>query len=59
MRHFSCDGCGKETERHPLHTCGAPTRHRRGWRWLNNDWVNFLSSVGGAGAAVLMWGLVR
>ena len=56
---YTCDGCGKETERHPLHTCGAPTRHRRGWRWLNNDWVNFLSSVGGAGAAVLMWGLVR
>jgi uncharacterized membrane protein len=23
----------------------------RGWRWLNNDWVNFLASVAGAAFA--------
>jgi len=26
----------------------------RGWRWLNNDWVNFLSSLFGAGVAAAM-----
>jgi uncharacterized protein (TIGR00297 family) len=45
---YYCDACGKETERHPFHICGAPTRQIRGWRWMNNDWVNFLSSVFGA-----------
>jgi uncharacterized membrane protein len=27
---------------------GTPNELIRGWRWLNNDWVNFLSSVVGA-----------
>jgi len=45
---YFCDNCHKETERHPTHTCGHPTRLIRGWRWLDNDWVNFVSSaVGG------------
>ena len=56
---YYCDACGKETERHPLHGCGAPTRRLRGWRWMNNDWVNFISAVGGAGAAVVFWWFVR
>lgn len=38
---YHCPACDKETERHPLHTCGAPTTLKRGWPWLNNDWVNF------------------
>jgi len=37
---YYCPACQKETERHPLHTCGTPTTLRRGWSWLNNDWVN-------------------
>jgi uncharacterized protein (TIGR00297 family) len=49
---YYCNQCHKETERHPLHKCGAPTRPLRGWRWLDNDWVNFLSSVFGAVVAV-------
>lgn len=56
---YYCDTCGKETERHPLHTCGAPTRHLRGWRWMNNDWVNFLSSLFGAVTAAVIWTWVR
>ncbi len=59
---YYCDACGKETERHPRHKCGAPTRPLRGWRWLDNDWVNFLSSaVGGVVAVGLLsaTGLVR
>jgi uncharacterized protein (TIGR00297 family) len=38
---YHCPACDKETERHPLHTCGAPTTLKRGWEWLDNDWVNF------------------
>jgi uncharacterized protein (TIGR00297 family) len=49
---YFCDHCGKETERHPAHSCGHPTRLSRGWRWLDNDGVNFVSSVVGAGLAV-------
>jgi uncharacterized protein (TIGR00297 family) len=45
---YYCDACRKETERHPTHTCGGPTRRLRGWPWLNNDLVNFISSVAGA-----------
>lgn len=49
-----CPHCQVETEQ-IVHRCGTPTIHRRGWRWLDNDWVNFLASVGGAGASVLIW----
>lgn len=45
---YYCPKCKKETERHPLHTCGTQTSLRRGWRWLDNDWVNFLSALAGA-----------
>ncbi len=54
---YSCDHCGKETERHPLHICGGPTRYLRGWRWLDNDWVNFLSSLAGAALTAMIWSL--
>ena len=50
---YWCDGCQKETERR-VHTCGEATKPLHGWRWLNNDLVNFVSSVaGGLLAAVL------
>jgi uncharacterized protein (TIGR00297 family) len=42
---YYCPKCEKQTERHPLHYCGTPTTLHHGWPWLNNDWVNFLSSV--------------
>ena len=45
---YWCDGCGKETERHPRHRCGQPTRRLRGWVWLHNDWVNFFATLLGA-----------
>ncbi len=38
---YYCPADRKETERHPLHLCGAETVHLRGWKWLTNDWVNF------------------
>ena len=47
-----CDACGRETERN-VHDCGATTRHAGGIRWMNNDLVNALSSIGGASIGAL------
>jgi uncharacterized membrane protein len=33
---------------------GVVNTHTGGWRWLTNDWVNFLSSLSGAGLALLL-----
>ena len=55
---YYCATCEKETERYPRHKCGTPTRPLRGWRWLDNDWVNFLSSVVGAALAAGAWRLL-
>jgi len=49
---YYCDFDQKETEA-AIHRCGRATRLIRGWRWLDNDWVNFLASVVGSGIAVL------
>ena len=51
---YYCPTDKKETEKHPLHTCGTETVHIRGWRWLDNDWVNFACSAVGVAAALLM-----
>ncbi len=55
---YRCERCGVETER-LTHRCGQVTRHIRGFRWLNNDWVNFLASTAGAavgaGLALLLF----
>lgn len=47
----------KETERAIDHD-GTPNRLLRGWRWLNNDWVNFISSAVGAVISALLWILI-
>ncbi|MEN8217074.1 MAG: DUF92 domain-containing protein [Pseudomonadota bacterium] len=52
---FDCPHCSTETERYPLHSCGRLTVHKRGFVWLNNDLVNFISSVFGAVMAVGLW----
>ncbi len=49
---YYCPADKKETEKHPLHTCGSQTVHIRGWKWLDNDWVNF--SCGAFGMLVAM-----
>jgi uncharacterized protein (TIGR00297 family) len=51
---YTCRRCQKETERHPIHSCGTATYLKRGWPWLNNDWVNFFCSAGGAITAWLV-----
>jgi uncharacterized protein (TIGR00297 family) len=45
---YHCPHCDKETEKHPLHTCGTETVQVRGWKWLNNDMVNMGCAVIGA-----------
>jgi len=51
---YFCPTDKKETEKHPLHSCGAETVRIRGWKWLDNDWVNFACSAFGALFALLM-----
>lgn len=53
---YHCPACQKDTERHPLHTCGTPTAQIRGWHWLNNDLVNLSASLMGALLALLLVG---
>ena len=50
---YFCPTDQKETEKHPLHTCGTQTVHIRGWRWLNNDLVNLACGIFGALIALL------
>jgi uncharacterized protein (TIGR00297 family) len=52
---YWCPSCSKETERHPMHTCGTSTSQIRGWSWVNNDVVNLACSLMGAIAAVGVW----
>jgi uncharacterized protein (TIGR00297 family) len=55
---YWCPTCKKETERHPTHTCGSPTSQVRGWRWFNNDMVNFACSLMGAIVVVGLYSLL-
>ena len=51
---YFCPTDQKETEKHPLHTCGTETVHIRGWKWLDNDLVNFSCGVFGVAVALLI-----
>lgn len=51
---YFCPKHQKETEKHPLHTCGTETVHIRGWKWLTNDWVNFACGMAGVVIALLL-----
>ncbi len=53
---YKCTVCQKETEK-KFH-CGQPTQPLRGWGWMNNDMVNFLSSILGGVTAVLVYSLL-
>lgn len=52
---YHCPHCAMETERHPLHSCGATTHLARGWPWIDNDMVNFLNAIFGAAVALGLW----
>lgn len=47
---YYCDYDRKETES-AIHRCGNAARQIRGWRWMNNDWVNFAASIAGSAVA--------
>jgi uncharacterized protein (TIGR00297 family) len=51
---YHCPTCNKETERHPLHTCGAQTTLKRGWPWLDNDIVNVGCAVFAVAVALVL-----
>lgn len=46
--HYRCPRCGRITEQNPHRGCGVETVHCAGWRWLNNDAVNFLAALAGS-----------
>ncbi len=50
---YRCSVCGKETEKE-IH-CQQPTNHFKGLAWMNNDMVNFISSMVGSGVAVIFF----
>ncbi len=50
---YYCPTHKKETEKHPVHTCGTPTIQIRGWSWLDNDWVNFACGAFGVVVALI------
>jgi uncharacterized protein (TIGR00297 family) len=54
---YYCPTDNKETEKYPVHTCGTPTIHIRGWKWLDNDWVNFACGAFGVFTSLLIKGL--
>ena len=55
---YLCPECSKETES-SVHSCGTPTLRVRGWRWLNNDVVNLISSAVGALVGAALFALFR
>lgn len=55
---YYSEGRAKETER-SIDPDGAPNHLLRGRRWLNNDWVNFLSSLVGAAAGAVVYGVMK
>ncbi len=52
---YRCPACEKETEKHPLHTCGTATERARGLPWLTNDWVNTACTLSAGLAGVLFF----
>lgn len=48
-----CARCRVHTEQR-VHSCGEPTAHAGGTRWINNDVVNVAGTLAGAGAAVMI-----
>jgi uncharacterized protein (TIGR00297 family) len=52
---YYCPACAKETERHPLHSCGTATTLKRGLQWIDNDMVNALCGLVGGLAALLLF----
>ncbi|CAM3513375.1 DUF92 domain-containing protein [Marinicrinis lubricantis] len=57
QRMYTCRVCGNTIEK-AVH-CGESAQPSRGWNWMNNDAVNFISSCVGAAIAVLIFWISR
>lgn len=55
---YFCPKDNKETEQHPTHSCGTSTTQLRGWKWLDNDRVNFACSAFGVIVFFLVHGFI-
>ncbi len=53
---YKCKLCGKITERN-IH-CGGETLYNRGWKFLNNDMVNFITAFSGGVIAILFFVII-
>ncbi|MFX0134998.1 MAG: DUF92 domain-containing protein [Candidatus Hodarchaeota archaeon] len=50
---FQCEGACKKITEKSKH-CGVPAKHLRGWRYLENNMVNFLASLSGGIVAIIL-----
>lgn len=52
---YRCLACDEpcETPRHAR--CESPAELRRGWRWMDNDAVNAIATLGGTLVGSLAW----
>jgi uncharacterized protein (TIGR00297 family) len=51
---YRCPRCDASTE-HRKHECGTPTVRETGWKWLDNNGVNLLTTLAAAGAGAAAW----
>ncbi len=51
---FWCGACNQPTERR-IHRCGTRAVRTTGWAWLDNDLVNFTTTVAAFGAGLALW----
>jgi uncharacterized membrane protein len=51
---YYCPACQKETEQPTRHSCGTATEYLRGWRWMDNDWVNLFCTLTSSALALLL-----
>lgn len=53
---YYCKACSRESESR-VHRCGQPGQPVRGWRWIDNDTVNFAGTAAGGLSAIALWTL--
>lgn len=51
---FWCGPCNQATERR-VHRCGTRAIRTAGWAWLDNDLVNFTTTLAALGAGLALW----
>jgi len=50
---YYCEGCERHSEE-PIHVCGRPALPIRGWPWLTNSLINWVSGIVGSAAMVTL-----